>query len=112
MYKSILRFLVETITSYLVLTQYFKEAQTKVIRLVILTISDIRLVISAILGTSTPSRYFDRPNFTTRVASMGKWIVAGFFISLAYKEILLSTLVTTTYAKSINTINDMLNSKV
>ena len=41
---------------------------------------------------------------------MGKWIFAGFFIALAYKEILLSTLVTTTYAKSINTINDMLNS--
>ena len=76
------------------------------------TISDIRLVISAVLCTSTPSRYFDRPNFTTRAASLGKWMIAGFFISLAYKEILLSTLVTTTYAKSINTINDMLNSKV
>ena len=69
-------------------------------------------MISAILGTSTPSIYFDRPNFTTRAASLGKWMIAGFFISLAYKEILLSTLVTTTYAKSINTINDMLNSKV
>ena len=69
-------------------------------------------MISAILGTSTPSRYFDCPNLKTRAASIGKWIIAGFFISLAYREILLSTLVTTTYAKSINTINDMLNSKV
>ena len=73
--------------------------------------SDIRLVISPILGTCTPSRYFDRPNFTTKASSVGKWIIAGFFIALAYKEILLSTLVTTTYAKSINTIDDMLNSK-
>ena len=73
--------------------------------------SDIRLVISPILGTCTPTRYFDRPNFTTKASSVGKWIIAGFFIALAYKEILLSTLVTTTYAKSINTIDDMLNSK-
>ena len=77
-----------------------------------LNISDIRLVITGTLGKRTPSIYFNGPNFTTRAASIGKWIIAGFFISLAYKQILLSTLVTTTYAKSINTINDMLNSKV
>ena len=53
------------------------------------------------------NRWIQREGFKIRKLAILKWIVLGNVITIAYKSTLLSSLVTTRYEDSINTLNDL-----
>ena len=62
-----------------------------------------------LLGHGVKQQWFMRPSFRAKVTVMATWLFLATFLVLAYTNIFFSLLVTTTYEKPIDTVEDLLN---
>lgn len=66
-------------------------------------------VVAMLLGHGVKQQWFMRPSFRGKVTVMATWLFLATFLVLAYTNIFFSLLVTTTYEKPIDTVEDLLN---
>ena len=75
-------------------------------------ISGIWYVVSSLFGVDVNIRWFRRTTFWGKTAVMVIWLFMVTILIFAYKNVLLSTLITTTFEKPIDNVDDMLKHKV
>ena len=71
-------------------------------------VSDLVIAFVTTVDENIPNGYLTSPGFRSKHALVGLWMLCGFFLSMAYKSCLLTSLITIRYEKPINTVHDLL----
>ncbi len=70
-------------------------------------LTDFSISIAVMIQESLPYHWFTRRSFLAQKTLLYQWLLLGCIIALAYKSILLSTLIPIRYEKTINTIYEL-----
>lgn len=71
-------------------------------------VKGITLAYTTMIEIGQPTTWISSPSFRAKRLLILVWLMAGFFISMAYKALVLGALIKVQYEKPINTIEDLL----